>query len=366
MNGFELEKIQNDSPESKPDSNKARLLVLDDDPIFLQLLSRILQSRGYVVEQLTDADTLAAVLQRFKPHIILIDVNLGDVSGIDLLPMVRSLSPDTDVIMLSATRTPEIVFHALFEGATDFIEKPVIAPEVDLRIRTILKKQDLRKKMQIKRAELEKERNLLMRYFSKEVAENIMNGRLTSDLRGESLDITTMFFSIKDAGKILRTMDPASFGEFLNETLVDVMDLVHDSRGSVSKVSSAGILATFGLPAPSSRDAANALSCAQRIRQHFQTLNDAGIYEFGRLRIGIGITSGLVFAGSIGSFQRMEFTLIGDNVNVASRLETLAGSERGEILTDSGTIERSGISDARELPDTTVRGRKGEIRIFAI
>jgi len=344
----------------------SRVLVIDDDPAYLNLVRSMLERRSYVVETMSDPGQLSSIIEFFQPQTILIDMNIGNTGGIDLLPQIRSLAPDAGVLVISSTKTPELVFHALFEGATDFLEKPLLAPEVDLRIRSILKKHALRNRMRETNSALEKEKRILLRHFSPQIAEEILSGRTDAKLNGASMEVTSMFFGIKQSGKILGSMAASEFAEFLNQSLMDVMDLVEESRGSVNKITGAGLLATFGLPFPSPEDARNGVSCAVRIRDHFRMLNEAGIYEFGKIKIGIGITSGQVFAGNIGSFRRMEYAVIGDSVNIAARLETLAGGSRGEILMDEATLALCGISDAKKIQEKTIRGRKEEVSIFSL
>ncbi|MCE9598536.1 MAG: hypothetical protein K8S54_11260, partial [Spirochaetia bacterium] len=285
---------------------------------------------------------------------------------IDLLTLIREESPDAGVLMMSAERSPEIVFHALFEGASDFLEKPLIPPEVDLRLRSIIKKQKFRNAMRNTTAELEREKRLLLKYFSPETAQALLSGKQDADLRGASVEVSIMFFSIKHAGRLLRSASSQRFADFLNIVLVDVMDIVAQNKGSVNKLNGAGLLATFGLPFPGSDDAAQAIQCARSIQDHFRGLNQARMFSFGTLETGVGIASGPVFAGNIGNYRRMEYTVIGDTANLAARLEALAGTQRGEILTDQHTIERSKTSNARLLPETRIRGRAGDVAIYNV
>lgn len=344
----------------------ARVLVVDDDPDYCLLIQSFLEKRDYAVSSLSEYKELANRLQTFRPDAVLLDLNLGEESGINLLPFIRSLAPDAGIIMMSASKSPDLVFHALFEGASDFLEKPLLPPEVDLRIRDILKKRDFRNGIREATAALEKDKRMLLRYFSRETAEEILSGRLNADMKGSHVDISIMFFSIKNAGVLLKTMDPAAFAAFLNQAIADVIDLVSANHGSVNKLNGAGLLATFGLPVPSATDSLNAISCARNIRDHFQVANDAGIYESGSLEIGLGIASGLVFAGNIGSVRRMEYTVIGDTANLASRLDALCGESKGDILCDRRTVERSGLKDVTRIADRTIRGRKGEVVIYRV
>lgn len=347
-------------------SPNTRVLVLDDDSDYLMLIQKFLEKRNYSVKAISDPAELIPALRDFQPEAIILDLQLGDTSGIDLLAQVRATAPDAGVLMMSAERSPEIVFHALFEGASDFLEKPLVPPEVDLRLRSIVKKQKFRNAMRATTAELEREKRLLLKYFSPETAQALLSGKLDADLRGATVEVSIMFFSIKHAGRLLRTASSQRFADFLNVVLVDVMDIVAKNRGSVNKLNGAGLLATFGLPIPGSEDAGLAVQCARNIQEHFRALNEARMFSFGTLETGMGIASGPVFAGNIGNYRRMEYTVIGDTANLAARLESLAGIHRGEILTDQNTVDRSKVANAKLLSETRIRGRAGDVSIYNI
>lgn len=347
---------------------RARVLVVDDDPTYSALLEATLAEQGYSTRTLGNLDQLISTVQEFQPQVILLDLYIGSVYAVDLLSTLRHSIPDAGIVMISAQKTPEAAFHALYEGAIDFLEKPLIAPVVDLRIRTILKRQKYRDEIRQISADLEKDKRRLLRYFPLQIAEEILSGRSKTHSQGITVDATVMFVGIKGTDRILRDKSPAEFAAFLNEILADAMDLITATGGSINKLRGAGFLATFGLPVPSKDDARNALEAAQRIREHFRLLESTQVFEGSQpgVGIGIGITSGEFFAGNIGNFRRMEYSLVGDCLNVASRLEALAGPVRGEILLDRRTVERSGCKEAEELPETRIRGRRGEVKIFRI
>jgi adenylate cyclase len=338
-------------------------MIVDDDEQLCLQLERTLSLRGYQVSRHPDPGTLKDAVAAVKPDILLLDLHLGHVNGIELLGPLLDSFRDLIVVMMSADMDPQNVFLGLFEGADDFLLKPVLPDELDLRLRNLLQKREYMSGIQKLNEKLELERRLLLRYFSPQTAEHLLSGMIDANLRGGLHDITVLFFGVRNASRRQRTSSAQEFASFLNTLLVDIMDQVASAGGSVNKLNGAGLLATFGLPFSSEDDAARAVQCAHNIRAHVHVLNEVSV--FGEpIRFGMGLCSGPVFAGNIGSFFRMEYSVIGDIVNIASRLESLARSEGGQILSDLATVERAGLQ-AIHAPGM-LRGRKGEVPVCEI
>lgn len=159
-----------------------------------------------------------------------------------------------------------------------------------------------------------------------------------------------------------------AFFEFLSELFTDIMDLVYGNGGSVNKIMGDGILATFGCPTTTGDDAFQCVKTALQIREYLNTFNDVRPdYLDNNIKCGIGIVSGKVFAGNIGSVRRMEYTVLGDAVNTASRLETLTKEVQHDILIDENTYHKikDRINFSKILIDH-VKGKKDAIEIFKL
>lgn len=336
------------------------VVVVDDDESMRLMLSRFLTGRGYSTTAVSDGSAMMERITTSNVDVVLLDMHLGEVSGIDLLSALFDAAPQTIVIMISADSAPENIFRGLFEGADDFLIKPVLMDELEMRIRNLVRKRKYLRDVQQAADTLERERRLLLRYFSPQTAEHLLSGMIDANLRGGAHDISVLFFGMKNVASALRIMSAADFAQFLNDILADIMDYVSANNGAVNKVTGAGLLATFGLPFPESTNASNAVKCARSIQQHILAWNEVSPPEK-TVTFGLGIASGSVFAGNIGSDARMEYSVIGDTVNVAARLEAMARAKRNTILSDLWTVERAGLETAAS--GVTLRGRKGEIAV---
>ena len=148
------------------------------------------------------------------------------------------------------------------------------------------------------------------------------------------------------------------------------MDLIFDHNGSVNELLGDGILATFGCPDPTGRDAANAVEAARSIRKLMKTYNERylppELQEDG-VRYGMGIATGKIFAGNIGSFQRLKYAVMGDPVNTAARIQDLTKEKNVDLLIDENTAQ--GLEDSETLRlsgDYMLRGKKGAVRVFEV
>jgi PAS domain S-box-containing protein len=208
---------------------------------------------------------------------------------------------------------------------------------------------------------------LLSRYMSEDVV-NYVQETGKNPLETGKRKVTVLFFDIRGSTRIAEGLDPDLFAGLLNDVFTDIMDLIYGCKGSVNKMIGDGLLATFGAPIATATDPLNAVQAAQEIQNYLQTFNDVRP-EFLEepLRAGIGIATGTVFAGVVGSVRRQEYTVLGDAVNIASRLESLTRSAPVSILMDETTY--LAVKDdfpCRKIFSGRVRGREAKILVYGL
>jgi adenylate cyclase len=186
----------------------------------------------------------------------------------------------------------------------------------------------------------EQERQILRRTFEQYVSPDLLAGIVANagriDLGGDSREVTVLFLDIRGFTAWSRSVPAAQLVGELNAFLAEMVDVIFEHDGAVNKFLGDAVLAVFGAPIQRSDDARRAVVAALAMRMRLQAHNAARSHAgVEPLRIGIGIATGTVVAGNVGSRRRLEYTVIGDPVNLASRLQSL--SKDGQILLDRRT-----------------------------
>jgi adenylate cyclase len=205
--------------------------------------------------------------------------------------------------------------------------------------------------------ERDKLRTTFGKYMTQSVMEHLLAGKV--QLGGEELEVTILFSDLRGFTSISEKMDAKSLVGLLNEYFTEMVAAVMGEGGVVDKYIGDAIMAVFGAPVPKKDDAVNAVRAAVKMREALVHLN-ARLKARGmpELAAGIGIHTGVVVAGNIGSEQRMEYTVIGDAVNLASRLESATKDLKAPVLISDETYKRvQGHVKVRALDSLQVKGR---------
>ncbi len=214
---------------------------------------------------------------------------------------------------------------------------------------------------------MDAQRRKLLRHFSPDVANLILS---QTELDQDPLAVTvreeaTMLFSdVRGFTGITERLPPLELAQLLREYFSEMTKAIFEERGTLDKFMGDGLMAIFGVPVPQPDDALRAVRCATRMLDRLQSLNGR-LPEHRRLAIRIGINTGRVVAGNFGTTERLEYTVLGDAVNVAARLESIA--EPGTIYVGTNTYERTrGHFAFRTIGARTVKGRTEPIMVYAL
>jgi adenylate cyclase len=346
------------------ETEKTRILLVEGGKQERNLLEpHISDTASY---ELTTVDNLTDALVKsneIKPDFIFVSGEFIDkAQGLEELKNAAQLNGASYVLL---TNSAAGVAPGVYD---DIVRTDQGDVEFGHRLMNLLELKRAKLEIQWMRQRLKNDRRLLTKYFSEDIVEGILKDEHANSLSGRHQEATIMFFDVRKSTTIAENLEPLVFAEFLSEFFTDIMDLVYGNHGSVNKLLGDGIMSTFGCPVPTEHDVLNAAKCALQIRNHLATFNDVRPdYIIDPIRVGMGIATGKVFAGNIGSVRRMEYTVLGDPVNLSSRLESMTKEAKVDILIDGNTRHRLGnLIKCRRVEHSGVRGKLKEIEIFSL
>ncbi len=204
------------------------------------------------------------------------------------------------------------------------------------------------------------------RLLPPELVEQIVSGKVELQRGGELRETTVLFSDIRGFTRWTEAHEPSHIVSILNDYFELMVDAIHRHHGTLDKFMGDGIMALFGAPISYADDALNAVLCALDMLEGLEELN-ARLASMGEdpVHIGIGINNGPVIAGYMGSSKSMEYTAIGDHVNLAARLCGVA--EPGQILLSENThnvVHRSIV--AKKLEPVVVKGKRDPQNIYEV
>lgn len=222
-----------------------------------------------------------------------------------------------------------------------------------------------------KRAEKMKDEEVvranLARYMSPQVVEQIMGEKVNVSLSGETKRITVLISDIRGFTKLTKTQPPDTLVALLNEYRTEMGRIIFENHGSLDKYVGDAIVAVYGSLIDLENPTSNAVKTAIDMINRMVWLNEKWSSEYDGLKmdIGIGIDTGEVFLGNVGSPERMEFTVIGEAVNMADFLSNTAKPKQ-ILLSEAAYAALGGSIDVRELELKDSKGKQGDQRVLEL
>ncbi|HPS58953.1 MAG TPA: adenylate/guanylate cyclase domain-containing protein [Spirochaetota bacterium] len=214
--------------------------------------------------------------------------------------------------------------------------------------------------------EREKMKDAFGKFVNKEIAEQVLKG--TIKLGGERKVATVFFSDIRSFTAISEKLEPEEVVEFLNDYMTRMVDCINKTNGVVDKYIGDAVMAVWGAPVSHGNDTENSINGALMMRKALIEFNKGrGGDRKPIIKIGCGINTGPVLAGQIGSNERMEYTVIGDTVNLASRIESLNKPFGTDVLISHDTyIQIKNIFRVEPMQKIKVKGKSEPQQIYAV
>ncbi|MDX6618168.1 MAG: adenylate cyclase [Gaiellales bacterium] len=338
---------------------QGEILVVDDDPLNRAILRRGLERAGHVVSTAENGIEALAAMRAGEVDLVLLDIVMPHMDGFQVLDEMKGDAAlcDIPVIMISAVDDHESVIRCIETGAEDHLPKPFDPVLLRARINAGLARKRLHA------LERERLRDVFARFLPAAVVEEVLlRGAGDPRLGGVRLDATAMFCDLRGFTTFAERTPPDRVIDVLNRYLGEMADAVLDAGGTLVGFLGDGLLAVFGAPIPAADHADQALTAVRamltvRLPRFNEWAREQG---FGAgFRMGVGLDSGSLMSGNVGSERRLEYTAIGDTVNTASRIEQLTKEYPfGALLSDdTRRLLTVPADDLTLIGDVAIRGR---------
>ena len=214
--------------------------------------------------------------------------------------------------------------------------------------------------------DVSKVKNTFKRYVSKQVVDELLDDDAKLNLGGEEREVTVLFSDIRGFTNMSEKMRPEDVVSTLNEYFSDMIDIVFKHNGTLDKIIGDELMIVYGAPISAEDDTERAVTTAVEMQERILELNKTRKKQKKKpIQVGMGINRGVVVSGNIGSRDMMDYTVIGDTVNLGSRLCSVAG--QGEILI-SQTVWKE-IKEGfvcEKLEPVRVKGKKDRVEVYRI
>jgi class 3 adenylate cyclase len=347
---------------------RGEILVVDDDPLNRAILRRGLEREGHGVIMAEHGLEALAAMRASEVDLVLLDIVMPHMDGFHVLDEMKGDAAlrDIPVIMISAVDDHESVIRCIEAGAEDHLPKPFDPVLLRARINAGL----ARKRLHM--LERDRLRDVFARFLPASVVEEVLlHGGSDPRLGGVRVDATVMFCDLRGFTSFAERTPPDRVIQVLNRYLGEMADAVLDAGGTLVGFLGDGILAIFGAPIPVPDHADRALAAArsmllERLPRFNEWAREAGFEE--GFRMGVGLNSGSIMSGNVGSERRLEYTAIGDTVNTASRIEQLTKEYPfGALLADdTRRLLTLPAHDLTYLGDVAIRGRAAPTALWGL
>jgi adenylate cyclase len=333
-----------------------RILIVDDEPMNLDILQTRLAVHGYEILTATNGEEALAVAIAQRPDLILLDIMMPKIDGIDVCRRLKADAslPFMPIILVTAKADSKDVVAGLEAGAEEYLTKPIDQAALVARVKSMLRvkalhdtvqeqatrleaqsrrladwNQTLEQQVQQQLSELERV-GRLKRFFSPQLAELVVSSGGEKLLESHRREITVVFCDLRGFTAFSETAEPEEVMGVLREYHTALGTLIFRFEGTLERFAGDGLMVFFNDPLPCPDPAAQAVRMTVAMRQQMDELTEKWRKRGHQLGFGVGIAQGYATLGMIGFEGRVDYGAIGPVTNLASRLCDQAQS--GQIL----------------------------------
>ena len=332
----------------------SNVLYVDDEEQNL-VTFRASFRRDFTVYTARSAQEAIELMRLQTIPVVLTDQRMPEMTGVQFLEKILPEFPDSYRIIVTGYTDMEAIVQAVNNGHIfQYITKPWNEHELKMTISNALDLYHLNQEnhrllleLNLKVKEQDRTLNLFKRYVPKEVVERALKDEIPL-FEGELRDVAVMFCDLRNFSELSSTLEPKEVVTFLNQFYWLMSSCVKQYHGTVYQYIGDEVFAVFGAPVSLPENHTNAVFCSLQMIEKLKTLNEMFEARFGRsLTVGIGISSGMVVAGNLGSEDKLEYSVTGHIVNMGKRIESLTKEKPNTILISHATFES--VKDLFEL-----------------
>lgn len=362
----------------------ALILIADDNPDNVEILRSRLAAHGYAIEIAEDGEQALATAQRLQPDLVLLDVMMPKMDGIEVCRNIRadkSLS-FMPIIMITAKSATQDVIAALDAGADEYLTKPVDHGALVARVKSMLRIKELTDTVRAQSEKLTEwnavlERRVqeqlhqveslsrLKRFFSPHLAEAILSGDATDPMKTHRREVVVVFLDLRGFTTFAELNEPEEVMGVLREYHAEMGRLIMQYEGTLERFTGDGLMIFFNDPVAVPDASERALRMAVAMRDRVEQLSATWRKHGHDLALGIGIAQGFATIGGIGFDGRLDYGAVGTVTNMAARL--CGEAKGGQILTNRKTLSQfDHLVDASDIGEVPLKGFAKPISVFSI
>ena len=327
----------------------ARILVVDDNAANVDILRARLAAHGYEIVTATDGEEALAAAREHLPDLILLDVMMPKLDGIEVCRRLRADAsmPFIPIVLVTAKSDPKDVVAALEAGGDEYLTKPVDHASLVARVKSMLRIKALHDQVQEQASQLQEwnqtleqrvaeqlaqmERlGRLKRFFSPQLAELILSGGADDPLKSHRREVTVVFLDLRGFTAFAETSEPEEIMAVLREYHAEMGQVILAHEGTLERFAGDGMMVFFNDPVPVPDPALRAVRMVMTMRERLRELTAKWRKRGFDLEFGAGIAQGYATIGAIGFEGRWDYGAIGTVTNLAARL--CGEAKPGQVL----------------------------------
>ncbi len=365
--------------DNEETAGKPVALAVDDEESNLLVLKMPMRKEGYHLITASSGQEALEILSTTRVDVVLLDWMMPGMSGIEVLQKLKASEElrSIPVIMVTALSSPESIKAGLHAGANDYVTKPINRVELLARVAASVRESKLSEKLKKSNAELkelngelEKKtrfiRSVFGRYMSDEVVDNLLESSDGLKLGGDKRKVTVVMSDLRGFAVLAEKWPPESVVEMLNDYFEVMTEVIVKHGGVINDFYGDALMVLFGAPILREDDTIRSLACAIEMQLAMKKVNDSNAEKgFPELSMGIGVNTGDVIAGNIGSSKRVKYAVVGGTVNLASRIESYTVG--GQILVSQSTFNDAWpMAKMRNKMQVALKGIDESVTIYDI